>query len=147
MAQSIRRRLLVVGLIGVVLTMFGFLTLVELRPFGVLPPILEGAGIAPIIAMVVLLNIVLQSKFDVDRYVRERGRRYIVFEFIRIALACAFFGIAIGLILGYTGLGQLFRVGIVFIIEYFAGFFIFAMANADFYDDERFRELVSTEDS
>lgn len=139
--MTTRQLMVVVGIIGIFGFGLVFLELHETRPFGLLPPIVEAITMAPIMAAAIVFSTGFKTGFDHEWYLRERGRIGLAADLIRSTLGCAFFGIAVGLLIGLLGVDPPWRLLAIAFIEYFSAFWIFAMANARFFDDRRLRAV------
>lgn len=142
MAVTIRLRLVLVGIVGLVAFAGLLVWSLDRTPFGLLPPIVEAIVVAPVILSILSLNIALQSNFDHEAYVHEMGALGIGVEYVRIGASAAFIGIAVGILIGFTGLATPWRVLIIGIVEYLVTTFVFAVANKRHYDDSQFRDAL-----
>ncbi|MFW6153374.1 MAG: hypothetical protein ACOC42_03345 [Halobacteriota archaeon] len=142
MASQARNALLVVGLLGVVVAGGLFVLAYDRRPFGLIGPVVEAVLLSLVMGPLLALSVSLQHRFDVEHYVRDRAAAGVGLDLARVVIVASLFGIASGLILGFVTEAPLIRIAVTAIVEYFSAFWVFSMANADYYDDRHIRRAI-----
>ena len=133
--------MILAGVSGVLVFGLLFVLLHEYRPFGILPPIVEAVLLAPIMPSIILVSIASQSRFNHVGYVRANGRTGVLKDLLVAAIGCACFGVVVGLLGAFVEFGQSGRLISIAVVEYFSAIWIFAMANNQYYDTKKLRQL------
>lgn len=135
--DSVRRRWLLLAVVGMVLATVSYGTILATRPFGISAATADALGLSMLILPVVYFGALVTGQFPFEEYRASRGVDGILIDALAIFLGCllAAFPAAYAVTtLGIDGTRRLVAVGAV---AYFTGFGVFTVRNLRFYRPTR----------